>query len=429
MKARITPSALTGTVAAPPSKSFTHRAVIAATLAGGETRLLNPLFADDTGYTVGACRALGADIRREGDDLRITGTGGALRIGPVERSIYAGSSGSTLRMMVPAAALAGGTVVLDGDARLRQRPIIELLSMMAALGIEVRCLGGDGYPPVEIKGNGITGGEVEVSGRESSQHISGLLLAAPYAGGDITVKVEGEGRSRPYLDVTAAVMRAFGAEIESPAAGEFIVGSGRCYRGRDYRIEGDYSQAAYFLAAGAIGGGPVTVTGLNPASVQGDRELLAILTEMGAVAEYLDDGVTVSRHVALRGITRDMGDYPDIVQTVAAVAAFAGGRTELLNIGHLRIKETDRLADTAAELGKMGVRTEITGDAMIIYGGRPAGAALDSRGDHRMVMSLAVAACFAAGESVISGAGAVSKSYPGFFEDLAGLGARVEAVP
>jgi 3-phosphoshikimate 1-carboxyvinyltransferase len=429
LKVRITPSSVTGEVLAPPSKSYTHRAVILASLASGETRIENPLLSDDTLYTINACRALGADIKLKGNRLMITGTSGQIKVAPGSEKIFAGNSGSTIRMVAPLAALAPAKVVLDGDSRLRQRPIGDLLSALESLGVGARSLSNNGCPPIEIQGGKLTGGEITIPGLISSQHISSLLMITPYTKDGLRIKIADGLRSRPYVDITLDAMRAFGVEAVNRDYKEFLVKGRRGYKRRRYQIEGDYSSAAYFFAAAAIGGKPVTVKNLKTNSVQGDRYLLTILSEMGCAVKYQKEQVRISRRNELTGITVDMGDYPDIVQTVAVVAAYAHGKTEITNIGHLRFKETDRLSDTAAELVKMGIRTDVTDNTMVIYGGKPRGAEIEAHGDHRMAMSFAIAALFTDGNSVINGAEAVTKSYPRFFTDLAKLGAKIEELP
>jgi 3-phosphoshikimate 1-carboxyvinyltransferase len=424
VRVKIRPSSLGGQIAAPPSKSYTHRAVILASLAAGESVIENPLLADDTGYTIEACRSLSADIERQGDILVVKGTGGKIRV--TEEKIFAGNSGSTIRMIAPLIALSPTRVILDGDNRLRQRPLGELLSALQSLGVHARSLNNNSCPPIEIEGGEFRANQVTLSGETSSQPVSALLMAAPYIKGGLSIRVSGGLRSRPYIDITIDAMKAFGIAAVNRNYKEFLVEGSQSYEARRYRIEGDYSSAAYLLAAGAIGGKPITVTNLKNDSVQGDRKLLAILKEMGASVDYNKDAVRVQRRGALKGITIDLGDYPDLVPTLAVVAAFAQGKTTLTNIAHLRFKESDRLNDTAAELDKMGIRTEVTDDTMVIYGGKPEGSEFDSHNDHRLALSLSVAASFAEGNSIINGAEAVTKSYPGFFEDFIKLGAEVE---
>jgi len=428
VKARITPSPVSGEVSAPPSKSYTHRAVILASLAAGESTIQSPLISDDTLYTMNAGRSLGADIELKGDRLMITGTGGQIRVADRQR-IFAGNSGSTIRMVAPLAALGQTRVVLDGDSRLRQRPIGDLLSALESLGVHARSLEGNGCPPIEIQGGKFSGGEVTIPGLVSSQHVSALLMVAPYTEEGVRIKIARGLHSRPYIDITIDAMRAFGVEVANKGYKEFVVKGGQRYKARNYRIEGDYSSAAYFFAAGAIGGKPVTVKNLKTDSVQGDRHLLNILSEMGCSVEYQKEQIKISRSKELTGITVDMGDYPDLVQAVAVVAAYARGKTRISNIGHLRFKETDRISNTAAELSRMGIKVEVSDNTMVVYGGKPKGTEIETHADHRMAMSFTIAALFAEGDSIINGAEAVSKSYPQFFADLKKLGAGIEELP
>lgn len=429
MRVKITPSPLAGTVAAPPSKSYTHRAVIIGALASGQTVIGSPLISDDTLYTIEACRVLGVEIERRGEELTIAGRGGRLPPAPEEVNIFVGNSGTTLRLVGGLAALVPGGVVLDGDLRLRQRPVPDLLAALVSLGVPARSLAGNGCPPVEVRGGRLEGGEVVIPVTVSSQPISSLLIVAPYAEKTVVLRVEARLRSRPYVAITLGIMRDFGVNVVNHGYREFTVESGQGYQGRQYRVEGDYSSAAYFMAAGAIGGGPVSVTNLKPDSAQGDRHFLQLLAGMGCSVAYIEEGVRVSRSGPLNGVSVDMGDYPDIVPTLAVVAAYAQGRTEMVNIGHLKFKESDRIANTAVELSKMGIKTEASADRMVVYGGRPRGAELESHNDHRLAMSLAIAGLFADGASTINGAEAVSKSYPQFFANLKGLGARAEELP
>jgi 3-phosphoshikimate 1-carboxyvinyltransferase len=426
MKVRITPSPVTGVVSAPPSKSYTHRAVMLASLAAGKSTIQNSLISDDTLYTIDACRSLGADIELKGERLKITGTGGQVKVAPDKQWIFVGNSGSTIRMVAPLAALGQTRVVFDGDSRLRQRPIGDLLSALKSLGARAYSLHNNSYPPIEIQGRKLTGGEVTISGVASSQHISSLLMIAPYTENGIKIKISGGLHSRPYIDITLDAMRAFGVKAANKGYNEFVIKGGQEYKARDYRIEGDYSSAAYFFAAGAIDDKPVTIKNLKADSVQGDRHFLNILSEMGCSVEHHKERVKISRSKELSGITIDMGDYPDLVQTVAITAAYASGKTKITNIGHLHFKETDRISNTAAELVRMGIRADVTENTMVVYGGKPKGAEIEAHADHRMAMSLAIAALFAEGDSIINGAEAVGKSYPQFFADLKKLGAKIE---
>lgn len=428
MRLKVMPSAVSGQVAAPPSKSYTHRALILGALARGETLITNYLDADDTRYTADALRTLGTDIRTEGNIVKIVGRDGKFSVQPGRETIFVGNSGSTVRMVAPLTSLTQSRVVFEGEPRLYQRPVSDLLTALKALGIRASSINRDGFPPIEIYGGTLLGGEVVVSGMITSQHVSGLLMVAPYARRNVRLKISGELLSKPYVDVTIEAMRHFGGEVGNLNYEQFVVTAGEKYRGCEYKIEGDYSSAAYFFAMGAIGGTAVSVTGLNPRSAQGDRHFLDLMARMGCNVNYGKEGLAVSRQKPLVGITQDMGDYPDIVQPLAVVAAFAGGKTLIKNIGHLIYKETDRINNTAIELRKMGVTVDVTENTMLITGGSPRGAEFESHNDHRLVMSLATAALFASGQTVISGAEAASKSYPDFFRDLASVGARFQEI-
>lgn len=428
MRVKITPSPVIGMVSSPPSKSYTHRALILGSLATGETTIENFLAADDTRYTISACRSLGTKIQIANKNLRIMGTGGQFSVESNRKRIFVGNSGSTIRMVAPLAALTQARIVFDGEPRLRQRPIGDLLSALESLGIQARSINGNDCPPIEVQGGRLVGGEVVIPGITSSQHISSLLMIAPYAERSVRIKVIDGLHSKPYLDITIDVMLQFGVEVENHNYEELVVRSGQRYTARHYRVEGDYSSAAYFFAMGAIGQRPITVGNLNTNSVQGDRHFLDILSEMGCLVNYEQGQVKVAREKELTGITVDMGDYPDTVQPLAIVAAYAEGRTEIKNIGHLEHKETDRLNNTAVELRKLGIKVDVTESTMSINGGKPKGAVIETYGDHRMAMSFATAALFADGNTTINGAEAVKKSYPEFFTDLAKIGGRVQDI-
>jgi 3-phosphoshikimate 1-carboxyvinyltransferase len=427
MKVAIHPSRVTGVVHAPPSKSYTHRAIILGALASGRTEIESPLLSDDTLYTIEACRRLGIEIKQEEDRLLITGCDGHPPVN-TDQTLFVGNSGTTLRLMAGVAALADATVVLDGDSFLRRRPVDDLLTALSGLGIPARALKSNGCPPIEVRGGNLRGGEISIRGDVSSQPISSLLMVAPFATEALKLTVTGKLHSRPYIAMTLDVMQDFGISVVNHQLRTFAVRNDRGYRGRRFRIEGDYTSAAYFLAAGAIGGGPVTVDNLKIFSQQGDRQLLTLLTLMGCTVDYLDDRVEVSRQGELSPIRVDMGDYPDIVPTLAVVAAFAHGRSEIVNIEHLRFKETDRIRGTTHALGRMGIRTEVHGDTMVIHGGTPRGTQLESFSDHRLAMSFVIAALFADGDSMINDAEVVTKSYPRFYDNLANLGSKIEVL-
>jgi 3-phosphoshikimate 1-carboxyvinyltransferase len=429
VKLRIKPSNVSGVVSAPPSKSYSHRALILGSLAQGETVIENFLASDDTLHTINACRSLGVNIQSAEKTVRIIGSDGRFSVQRGHETIFVGNSGSTIRMVAPLAALARTKVVFDGEARLCQRPISDLLSALESLGVQARSINKDGCPPIEVHGGKLLGGgEVAVSGMTSSQHISSLLMIAPYAKRNVKIKVVDGLHSKPYVDITIDAMRQFGVDVVDYNQEEFTVTSGQRYRGKHHEIEGDYSSAAYFFAMAAIGQKPITVGNLKASSVQGDRHLLDILSRMGCYVNYREGQVEVTRDKTLTALSLDMGNYPDVVLPLAIVAAFANGKTEITNIGHLRHKETDRINSAATELRKMEINVDVTESTMSITGGKPKGAVIETYNDHRMAMSFATAALFADGDTIINGAEAVTKSYPGFFTDLAQIGASIEEI-
>lgn len=404
---------------APPSKSYTHRALIAGALAEGETRITNPLRAVDTELTAGGLEALGVPVEWRPGEVLVIGCGGTFRTGG-EVTIDCGNSGTTLRLLASVALLAPHPVVLTGSSRMLERPVGPLARALAGLGGEVIFPGRSGYPPVRVSGR-LRGGRVEIDGSVSSQFVSSILMAAPCAEEDVEVTLPVPPASRSYLDLTLDVMREFGARFERRGYEWFRVESGVPYRGRNYRIEGDFSSASYLFAIAAICGGRVTVRGLNPASVQGDRRFLDALVSMGCRVASSDDAVTVERTGDLEGIEIDMSSSPDTVQTLAAVAAVAGSPTTITGTAHLRYKESDRVAVTAETLRRMGAGVEVTADSIRINPVPLHGVAVDPHDDHRTAMTFAVLG-LAVGGMVIRDPGCVEKSFPGFWEALYGEG-------
>lgn len=407
------------TFEAPPSKSYTHRALIAGALASGRTRIVNPLRAGDTELTAWGLESLGVALEWLPGEIIVVGCDGTFPA-TGEVTIDCGNSGTTLRLLTSAALLSPHPVVLTGSARMLKRPIGPLAGALGSLGGEIAFLGEPGFPPIRITGR-LRGGKTQIDGSISSQFISSILMAAPYAEEDVELALPATPASRSYLDVTADVMLGFGARLERREYDRFRVESGATYRGRDYRIEGDYSSASYLFAIAAVCGGKVTVTGLNPASVQGDRRFLDALEAMGCRVTFGRDAVTVERTDDLGGIEIDMSSSPDTVQTLAAVAAVAGSPTTITGIGHLQYKESDRVAVTADTLRRMGAGVEVTGDSLTITPGPLHGVFVDPHDDHRTAMAFAVLG-LAVGGMAIRDPECVEKSFPGFWEALYGEG-------
>ncbi|TES84094.1 MAG: 3-phosphoshikimate 1-carboxyvinyltransferase [Hadesarchaea archaeon] len=424
---KVKPSKLAGEVKAPPSKSYTHRAFMVALLARGESKVINPLVSFDTEVTIEAARTLGAEVSQEGDVWRVLGTAGELK--PRADTIDARNSGTTIRLMSAIAALSPKLVRLTGDESVCARPMGPLIEALAKLGTKARCEGLRGRPPVVV-GGGLRGGEVEITGAISSQFISALLLVSPYAKEDVKITVTEELRSKPYVEITLELLDGAGARIKrSRDLMEFKIPGGQVFKAIDFKVPGDFSSASFMLAAAALAGGTVRVSNLDVQSAQGDKRIIELLREFGADVRVKGKAVEVSGGGELSGIEADCGNNPDLVPALAVLGSVAEGRTRLLNIPHLRLKETDRIHALASELRKLGAEVEERPDELRIRGvKRLKGAKLTSYGDHRMAMALAVASLVAWGETIIDGAESISVSYPSFVEDIRKLGGKVELV-
>jgi 3-phosphoshikimate 1-carboxyvinyltransferase len=404
-----------GIIRPPGSKSLTNRALIVAALARGPSTLRNVLHSDDTRVMLDSLQRLGVDVtvQRDGADLRVVGCGG--KIPAANAELWLENSGTSIRFLAAATALGQGTFRLDGNARMRERPIEPLVAALRAWGANAQCEFPTGCPPVVIRADGLPGATVEVAGSLSSQYLSALLMAAPCAGGSVEIRVTGDLVSRPYVDMTLAVMRSFHAVVEEPQPGVFRT-NGAGYRGSDYPIEPDASAASYFMAATAVTGGDVTITGLSRNSLQGDVRFADVLEQMGCRVTWLPDAVRIEGG-PLRGIDVDMNAISDTAQTLAAVAPFAAGPTRIRNVAHMRHKETDRVAALVVELSRLGLTAEEHGDGLTIHPGPMRPAVIKTYDDHRMAMSFAILGLRQPGVQ-IADPGCTSKTYPEFFSDL-----------
>lgn len=406
-------------VRAPPSKSYTHRALIAAALAEGDSMIIEPLVAEDTLLTLSALSQLGVAIEERENGILIHGTGGVLCPGG-RVTIDLKNSGTSMRLLASVALLADQPVVLTGSERMCERPIGDLVSALNAIGGHVRYLGREGYPPIEVSGE-LIGGDVEISPEISSQFITSLLMAAPYAEDDLIISLRGRSVSASYLDITLDLMAAFGISVNVDAGKTFPVACGKPFTGRRYAVEGDYSSASYFFAIAAVCGGVATVTNLKPTSPQGDRQFLSLLGDMGCTVSSLENGYRLIRDSPLTGITCDMSGMPDTVQTLAAVAPFASGTTVIRGIAHLRHKESDRITAIEQVLSGFGADVATSRDSLSITPGELHGGIINPAHDHRTAMSGAVLGLGIGGVS-IHNAECVSKSYPEFWDVLKGAG-------
>lgn len=417
----VTPAAgpLSASIRPPGSKSITNRALVCAALAQGTSELSGALDSEDTQVMIAALVKLGVRVERDATARRLTVTGcaGALPAGRAE--LYVANSGTTIRFLTALAALGHGEFHLDGAPRMRERPIADLVSALNRLGVRAECSTSGGFPPVVVHADGLPGGRVQLRGDVSSQFLSGLLMAAPYAHAPLDIEIEGTLVSQPYVQMTLAVMSSFGVSDVTAASdlSRFHVPAPQCYQRQMYAIEPDASAASYFFAAAAIVGGSATVQGLSRRSLQGDVAFVQLLERMGCRVAWQKDSITVTGG-PLRGVTADMNAISDTVQTLAAVAVFASGPTTVTGVGHIRHKETDRIAALATELRKLGASVDETTDGLVITPAPLHAAAIDTYEDHRMAMSLALVGLRVPGVE-IRDPGCTAKTYPDFFADLA----------
>lgn len=408
---------ITAKVKVPGSKSITQRALVVASLAEGKSELKGPLDSEDTKFLRDALAHLGIPIQDKGTDWIIEGQGG--RILPAKQELYLGNNGTGIRFLTSVVALGQGTYRLTGTGRMAERPIGPLLKALKAWGAEARSIEKTGCPPVEIKAHGLEGGETLLSASKSSQYLSSLLLVAPVVRNPARIILDGPLVSRPYVDLTIAVMAAFGVDVQEEKD-SFLV-SRKTYKARKYQVEGDASSASYFWAAAAVTGGKVLVENMPPDAIQGDAAFADILAGMGCSIKKGPEGVTVQGppHGRLKAIEADMGRWPDVVPTLAVVAAFARGTTVIRNVAHLRIKETDRLKAVAQELSKIGKSVRELEDGLIIEGNEGNqdmhGSLIDTYDDHRIAMAFAVAGLRVPGIR-IKDPDCVRKSFPSFWQ-------------
>lgn len=406
----------------PGSKSITNRALVLAALADGESLLENVLFSDDTIYMSEALSAAGFGIESDPDALSIRVRGGLGRIAARERAnIFVGNAGTAMRFLTALFCLTDNEYELTGTARMKERPIGELLDALVTLGANVYSKEGNGCPPVIVNSAGIQGGEARLEGNTSSQFISALLLVAPYARHDTVIHLTSRPVSQPYIAMTLSMMKSFGVTAECGADFRRIaIPSGQRYVPQKYAIECDASSASYFLAAPAVAGGRVRVEGLPERSLQGDAAFADLLGQMGCTVTRGPASIEVTcTRGTLRGIEADMHDISDTFPTLAVVALFATGPTTIRNIANVRFKECDRIAAVATELRKIGATVEEFDDGLTIN--PPAvcrGARIETYDDHRIAMAFAVAGLATNGIEILD-PDCTGKTYPDFFNDFA----------
>jgi len=410
------------TIRVPGSKSITNRALIIGALSDPEQgcELSGALQSEDTEIMITALRELGFSVRTDWANSHIhIRRGNHSQVIPASQAnLFVGNSGTSMRFLTALVSLGQGVYRLDGVSRMRERPMGDLLDALRQLGVNATSERGDGYPPIVVHADGLKGGQVQISGEVSSQFLSGLLMVAPLASNDITFDVQQALVSRPYVDMSIAMMRDFGVRVETEQerTGNFVVPGSQCYRCPRYAIEPDASAASYFFGAAAITGGEIGMPFPVTRNLQGDFRFTSVLDEMGCHLTTSNVWISV-KGWPLRGVDADMNDISDCVMTLAAVACFADGPTTIRNVAHIRYKETDRLKALATELRKVGAEVDELADGLKITPGPLHGAEIETYNDHRMAMSMALIGLRVHG-IVIRNPGCVAKTYPRFFEDL-----------
>ena len=407
-------------ISVPGSKSYTQRALITSALASGRSVIKDALISEDTEHLINALCSLGANVAQEGNGLVVEGTGGKL-VTP-SSALYLGNNGTGLRFLTGTVSLGHGTFMLDGNKRMRQRPIQPLVDALNQMGVEASCIQGNGCPPVEVRARGLPGGKTRLTTALSSQYLSSLLLASPCAERDTEIEISSQLPSWPYIELTLDVMAHFGVEVLVSEGRLFYIKAFQAYQPREYVIEGDLSSATYFMAAAAIVGQTIKISNINPGSLQGDVRFLELLETMGCKVSRSGGGVEVTGPLSNHeDLSFDLNDVPDLVPALAVVSAFREGKTILKNILHLRAKESDRVAALTHELKKIGARAEEKADGMVVQGIASHGAEIDCYSDHRIAMSFAIAGLAIEGIS-IKDPDCVRKSFPDFWEKLDSLG-------
>ena len=406
----------------PGSKSYTNRSLILAYLTKSKVKIINPLISDDTEVMISCLKKLGVKVIKKDDFIEVENS-----ISTVGNRLYdlnAGLSGTTIRFMLALSTIIPGIKTLYGKAGLNNRPIAELVDALRQLGAKIEYLEKEGFPPVRVSSSKLYPGIVYIKGSISSQYISALLIIAPLIG-DIVIEVTGNQISKPYIDMTIDIIQKFGVKVINKNYQKYLINR-QNYSAKKYSIEGDFSSAAYFFAIAALTKSTLILKNLNPKSKQADLEFVKILEKMGNKIIYKENKISIQGS-GVKSINIDMTSCPDQVQTLAVLAAFAKGITKISGIQSLKIKETDRIFALRQELKKMGIKTSATKDILIIYGGSPKPARIETYNDHRMAMSFAVAAGKLSGMEIINPE-VVNKTFPDFWEKLSSVGIKNKIV-
>lgn len=411
-----------GTVNVPGSKSLSNRALLLAAIANGETHLTNLLDSDDIRHMLSALTKLGVDYRLSDDKTEcwVNGMGRSFQTGNVQE-LFLGNAGTAMRPLCAVLAASEGQFTLTGEPRMEERPIGALVDALSQAGADITYLKNTHYPPLDIKGCKLKGGIIKVDGSVSSQFLTAVLMAAPLFDGDSQIEIVGELVSKPYIDITLDTMQKFGIEVANESYHRFVVKGNQQYQSPGkFLVEGDASSASYFLAAGAIKGGVVKVTGVGSKSIQGDIRFADALEKMGAKITWGDDYIQVEG-APLNAIDMDMNHIPDAAMTIATTALFAKGKTRMSNIYNWRVKETDRLAAMACELKKLGAKVTEGHDFIEVEAPQSIQLAeIDTYNDHRIAMCFSLVA-LSDSAVIINDPGCTAKTFPDFFDRYASI--------
>lgn len=417
-----------GTVEAPPSKSYTHRAIIISSFTSGTSRIFNPLISEDTEASIKACKCFGAKIKHENNYLKIIGTEKIENLS--KRPIDLKNSGTTLRIMTSIAGLSKNKVLLTGDNSLKNRPMKPFLNALEPLGINVTSIKNNGKPPIIIE-SGLIGGKTSIEGNVSSQFISSILMSGAISKNGVELEVKGDFVSKPYINMTLDVMEKFGVEVETKSSDDessndestFFIVKPQKYSNSDFTVEGDYSSASYLLSVVAILGGKITVKNLFKDSKQGDKLILDILKEMGVEIVVTEDTVTLMSNGNLNGIDINLSNAPDLLPSVAVLGALAKGKTKITGVKHGRFKETDRIKMCTQELKALNCEVKENDDGMEIIGGINSGI-INSHNDHRLAMAFSLIGL--KHDILVENGEAYDVSFPNFIEIMSEIGVDLE---
>ena len=408
-------------IAMPGSKSMTNRALVMAALSEGTVKIINHLWSDDVSAMVDCLRELGLKVIHCKDYIQVIGD--IKDIKDREYKLDARLSGTTMRFILALCCIVPGIQTLGGEKSLNDRPIKDLVDSLIKLGAKINYLEKEGHPPVMVESSAISGHKTSISGVISSQFLTALLLISPTLDG-LEIDIDGKQASQSYIDMTLHLMKEWGVVVANHNYARYEISAGQKYNKEKYTVESDFSAAAYFGAMAALSGSELTLKNLNPASTQGDKQLFEVLKQMGNEVEYVEGNLKVAG-CGVKSMDINLESYPDQAQTLAVLLAFADGKSTLTGVRSLRVKETERVKALQTGLLKMGIKTESPAvDTLIIYGGNPHGASIDTYGDHRMAMSFAVAGVKISGMK-INEPQVVNKTFPGFWEKMESVGVKI----